>query len=861
MSLDQNATKPIPAVGALNCRSSYLPSAGAYDEMWRPNGSIRPHWQRFFDALCGLSPEDLQRRHGEVFLFLRENGSTYNIHGEDNNGHWAERLDPIPYILSQEDWRSIEAAVRQRMKLLRMIYDDLYGPSTLLLKGLLPPRIVYGHGSYLHPCFRAEGAASSSISFCAFDVARDADGRWRILGSQAKAPAGLGYALEDRTAMARVFPEIIRDCKVYRLSHFFRAFRSGMTTLLSDRGRSPHIVILTPGPDAKTYFEHAYLSAYLGYPLAQGDDLTVRDAAVWLKSIGGLERVDVILRFVDDALCDPLELASWSSSGIPGLTEVVRRGNVSIANPLGSGLLDSAALSSYLPKLSRLLLKEELLLPGPSSWWCGIPKFCAPVIDEPERYQWTEMEHGRDVRSFSWDQLSGKEQNEVREQVLASPGDFVAAKRIAPATTPSLEGGALIPRHAVIRVFAVAHKDGFMVMPGGHAWHLDPASSYLGELNPDGKDVWILSSEPQKHVSLWLRPEQMDDDLRSNSILTSRAAENLFWVGRYAERAEGLARLLRTVLKHFADSGYSEDGSERECLNCLLKCLTRITASFPGFVGSSAALLAPEEEILANVADAKRVGSLTSALQFMIRAAYAVRERWSKDTWRVLNDLDDKGQSFAHAQPGSLRTLQPELDQLVTSLMAFSGLGMESMIREQGWLLLDIGRRIERALQFVELFLSLLVERHDGDSVLDHLVLESTLVTTENIITYRRRYRSYLQIETVLELLLLDATNPRSLGYQLNRLNEHIARLPRDRAPYRLDEDERAILEASSLVRLSNPKRLAEKVDPDRYVHLEEVLKKVSAFLSSASEAISKSYFSHIQKTQQLTSASIEQTE
>lgn len=831
--------------------------------MWKADGSIRPHWQTYLDALQDMSCEEFHRRHTEVLLLLREDGSTYNIHGEEAGERWMGRFDPIPFILSQEDWRRIQEALRQRMRLLQSIFHDLYGPSTLLREGVLPLEIVYGHPGFLHSCFRKGESSAPPLAFCAFDVARSTDGRWRVLRHLAKAPSGLGYAVEIRTAMARVFPEIIRDCKAYRLSHFFRPLRTGLAGLLPDRGRDARIVILTPGPKAQTYFEHAYLSAYLGFPLVQGDDLTVRDAAVWLKSIDSLERVDVILRFVEDIRCDPLELLSSSGEGIPGLTEAVRRGNVALANPLGAGLLDGAALLAYLPEVCRHLLGEELLLPGPAAWWCGSPEARAGMLNRPECYQWTEMAPGGELQSVDGESMSPEDLSRLKGRLQTSPERFVAAERMAPASAPSLESGTLLPRPAILRLFAAMHGDGCLVMPGGIARHVDPGAAFLDNPSPvtGSKDLWVLATEPQKHTSLWLQPGRVEESLRAGSILTSRAADNLFWVGRYAERAEGLARLLRTVLRDDVRRALSEDRSEREYFHLLLKSLTHITGGFPGFVGPGghASLAAPEEELLAVVADPGRPGSLAATLQAMIRAAYAVRERWSKDTWRVLDDLEVKGRSLSHTRTEGLRALQHDLDQLVTALMAFAGLGMESMIREQGWLLLDIGRRIERALQFIDLFQSLLVQRHDGDNVLEHLVLEAALVTTENIITYRRRYRSYLQLETVLELLLLDGTNPRSLGYQLQRLQEHVAGLPRERAGYRLDEDERAILEASSRIRLAAPKWLTEKSHPQKYIHLENTLKKVSDLLTSASDILSKTYFSHIQTPQQLAPAIIEQ--
>ena len=648
------ASETIPAVDMLTRRSDYRPLPGIFDEMWKADGSIRPHWQTYLNALRDMSSDELHRRHMEVLLLLRENGSTYNIHGKETDERRLGCLDPIPFILSQEDWRLIEKTVRQRMNLLQRVFQDIYGPSTLVREGLIPPQIVYGHPGFLRPCFR-EGTAGVPLTFCAFDIARDSEGSWHVLRHLARVPNGLGYAVEDRTTMARVFPEIIGDCRVYRLSHFFRPLRSGLAGLLPDRGRDPRIVILTPGPGAGTYFEHAYLSAYLGYPLVQGDDLTVRDATVWLKSIDSLERVDVILRFLEDSRCDPLEVPSNSGQGIPGLMEAVRRGNVSIANPLGSGLLDNPALAACLPGLCRHLLGQDLLLPGPAARWCGDPEARTGALEHPERYQWTELLPGGEFKPVADGSMDMSEPGRLKERLRASPASFVAAERIALSTAPSLENARLVPRRTILRLFAFTHGEDCLVMPGGLARHVSSISDFLGDPSPftGGKDLWVQAPEPQRHVSLWLQPGRVEESLRTSSILTSRAAENLFWVGRYAERAEGLARLLRTVLGNDVHHAPPEDRSERDCLHLLLKSLTLITSSFPGFVGPGghASLAAPKDELLAIVGDLDRPAGLASTLRFMIRAAYAVRERWSKDTWRVLDDLEARGRSLSRA-PG-----------------------------------------------------------------------------------------------------------------------------------------------------------------------------------------------------------------
>lgn len=839
------------AVRSLACGDTYGGRDGVYDEMRSETGAIRPHWDAFLTAVNALGCDEIQRRHNEALHLLRENGSTYNIHGEGDPDGWKDRLNPIPYILSTEDWKQIEAGAAQRARLLDGVFADLYGEGSLLMDGLLPPELVYGHRGFLAPCHFSAGERRPRTVFFAIDMARDASGTLRVLRHHAQSPDGMGYAVEGRTIMARVFPELIRDCRVYRLSHFFRALRDSLADLTPGRTKDPRIVLLTPGPHASNYFEHVYLSAYLGYPLVHGDDLTVRDASVWLKSIDGLERIDIIVRFMDDALCDPLELSSQAKGGIPGLTEAVRQGNVTVANPLGAGFLDNDGLQAFLPDLCRSLLGEDLLLPGPASWWCGSPESLDHVLKNLDRLDVVEIDGGRRLPPMGRggsSSMSAKEREALRRRILAAPYRFAASELPALATSPSFERDTLVSNEFAFRVFVCEHGGKVLVMPGGIA--------HQGGQSPEAgaKDVWVLAPEPQKHASLWLQPGRIEESLRSSSILTSRAAENLFWVGRYAERAEGLARLLRTVFQQTFQSTRFDDHSEMDCLQCLLVGLTHLTNSYPGFTGEGARvrLAAPEKELAALVADFGRAGSLVSSLRYMIRAAYAVRERWSKDTWRVLDEIDARTGELSRVEPGTLRSSEHELDRLVTSLAAFAGLCMESMIREQGWLILDVGRRIERSLHFVDLLRFVLVERHDADTVREHLVLESILVTTENIIAYRRRYRSTLRIETVLEMLLLDDMNPRSLAYQLSRLQQHVAKLPRDHVGYRMSDEERAILEASSLVRLSDPAQLVERTGKTRLENLDWMLGKVCDLLSAASDILSKTYFAHVQESQQL---------
>jgi len=493
VSLDQS--KPFRVPDNRLCYSQYIAQKGIHDEMWNAERAIRPHWQTFLDALDTLGCDELERRHNEGLHFLRENGSTYNLHGEGGRERWTERLDPIPYIISSEDWRLIERGVLQRTKLLNLILNDLYGPGTLVKKGLLPPEIVHGHRNFLRSCCHGNGEIPQKLIFCAIDVARDVNGHWRVLRHFAQTPNGVGYALENRTVMARVFPELIRNCKVYRLSHFFRSVRYSLANLMQNHGRDLHIAILTTGSHSENYFEHAYLAAYLGYPLVQGDDLTVRDAAVWLKSLDGLERVDILLRFVDDALCDPLELAANSRVGIPGMVEAVHRGNVLIANPLGSGVLDNIGLQSYLPSICQHILGEELLLQGPPTWWCGMPEACNYVLQNIENIDLMEIDAGSGEKPTHGGALDPPALEQWRQRITSSPYRFAAMEPIAIASSPSYERGKLIPQKSIIRLFAAAYNGEYLVMPGGLAHPFekkshDRSQSSLGPRKPKSMQAY-----------------------------------------------------------------------------------------------------------------------------------------------------------------------------------------------------------------------------------------------------------------------------------------------------------------------------------------------------------------------------------
>jgi uncharacterized circularly permuted ATP-grasp superfamily protein/uncharacterized alpha-E superfamily protein len=835
-------------------RNWYQSDSGVFDEMCESGGNPRAHWDYFARAMQTLGPKELARRQQEALRLLRENGVTYNVYDDQNIYSRPWELDPIPFLVSSEEWTTIEAGLTQRAELFNLILADLYGPRELVKKGLLPLELIYSHYGFLRPCDNVTHAGQHQLVIHAVDLARGPGGGMWVVDDHTQAPSGAGYALENRMAMTRILPSLFRDCHVHRLALFFHALRSGLARISPNQDSDPNTVILTPGPRNETYFEHAYLASYLGYTLVQGDDLTVRDGKVWLKSLDGLQPVDIILRRVDGNFCDPLELREDSRLGVAGLLEAARRGNVSIANPLGSSILENPGLLAFLPKLCKQLLGQSLRLPSVATWWCGQQKERDYVLQNLHKLVIKPIFRHHATQPIFGAQLSKKELASLRIRILTNPHLYVGQEQVSTSTVPTLVKGQVEPRNAVLRTFMAAREDSYVVMPGG----LTRVAAERGDIevsNQAGgisKDTWVLASEPEKQVSLWLQPSADRITTASVGTVPSRIADNLFWVGRYTERAEATARMLRTILHKLNDVDEFSDQSDLVSLRTLLQTITMMTATYPGFVGEKHEdrLKKPLEEIRSITLDPKRLGSLASTLVYLVQSAYGVRDRWSTDMWRVIDDIDEQWSSQVKPLRGGTTQLRAMLDQLITSLLALSGLTMESMTRERGWRFLEIGRRMERSLMIISSTRSSLVPVQIPQ--VQNLLLEAMLVSHDSTITYRRRYRSYLQLATVLELLFFDDTNPRSLLYQLNHLQQYITELPRDHTGRRLSEEERFIIEASTQLRLSDSLSLSGDQEGGIYGDLDQLLGRLSHLLSECSNAITNGYFRQAQSPQQL---------
>ena len=838
----------------------YATQLGIYDEMYASENKALPYWERFMAALNSMGSEKLELRRKEAQRLLRENGVTYNVYGDSQNLTRPWRLDPVPLLISNEEWLVIEAGLKQRADLLDLILKDIYGKQSLLKKGLLPAELVFGHEGFLHPCVGALQNQKRHLTIYSANLARGPNGLMWVLDDRTQAPSGSGYALENRTVMARVLPDIFRETQIHRLSGFFKSLHKGLVDIAPNNKEDPRIVIMTPGPLNETYFEHAYLAAYLGYTLVQGGDLTVRDGRVWLKSLAGLQAVDIILRRVDDSFCDPLEFRSDSKLGVAGLLEVVRRGNVAIANPFGSSVLENPALLAFLPRLARHFLNEDLKLPSIATWWCGQRREREFVLQNIDSMVIKPINRSIGNQGVFGGALSIKEKEELRDQILTKPHLYIGQERVSFSTLPAFIDHQIEPRNAVLRNFLVACGDDYEVMPGGLTRVARQKDNFVVSNQAGGisKDTWVLASEPDKPVSLWTQPKRNQLIDAVTEPLTSRAADNLFWVGRHLERTEAVTRLLRTVLVKYRVANESKDPIDTDCLRVLLRTFTQVTGTYPGFITCDEKLLnSPVPELLSLVKDVYRRGSLTANIQAFFQAAFSIRDLWSQDTWRSVDNIQRRWQQRVIGNEISIDQLPNHLDELITGIVAFTGLTSESMTREAAWLMMDSGRRLERALALIALMRSTLALRHED--VLQNQVLEAVLVSTDSLTIYQRRYRSYIQLPLVLELLLLDETHPRSVAYQLRELSIHIAELPRVKVNSQLSEEERIILKAYTDLRLCNVFELTQTGEEEGiYADFEKLLSETTTLLWKLSESIANAYFSHSQTSQLIVNKSTE---
>jgi uncharacterized circularly permuted ATP-grasp superfamily protein/uncharacterized alpha-E superfamily protein len=712
---------------------TYTPDLQRYDELLLPDGSIRPHWRALVERLERSGPDTVRRGAELARRLIIENGVTYNVYADPQGRDRPWTLDMLPVIVSAQEWQTIEQGVIQRAQLFDALLGDLYGPQRLLREGVAPAEIAFGHPNYLWPCHGAVPRGGRWLYMYAADLARSPDGSWWVLGDRTQTPSGPGYALENRRIVSRVFSDLLDDINVRPLSGAFASLRDGLLANVEE-GETPLAVVLTPGPFNETYFEHAYLARQLGFSLVEGSDLTVRDDTLYLKTLGGLKRVHAVLRRLDDDFCDPAELRADSALGVPGLLKAVRAGRVVVGNALGSGVIESAAWTGFLPSMCEWLLGEPLRLPSVATWWCGERPALEEVLEILDRVvikpsfpnQRFDAVFGRD--------LTRDARAKLIRRLRARPYAYVAQERIALSQTPVWRGSGLAGRALSLRVYAIAGPDGYRVIPGGMARIASDVYADIVSAQRGGgsKDVWVLGQDDDvTSQAAEIAPRSRP---RSES-LPSRAGENLYWLGRYATRCEDKIRLLRGTL-----------------------ALERRSEVWPRAVDTCrhVGVTSKDSDPAASLFDKEHPLGIAADLQRLQWSATQTRGRLSSEHWRAIGVV----QRQYHDAASSSSDARETLDRLTLSCAALAGLAHDDMIQDDAWRLMMLGRRVERIS-----FLTSLLARRLAEAAPTQGELEWILDIVSGTIAYRTRYLDRPRLTALLQLLVRDANNPRSLAF------------------------------------------------------------------------------------------------
>ena len=791
-----------------------------YDEMFSAADTPRPHFQPVYAALQQTSAGEMAQRIQSAERQIRDSGITYNVYTDPNGVDRQWELDVLPLAVSASEWRELELGIMQRARLLNAVLADLYGPQKLLQDGLLPTQLVLAHSGFLRNAYGMKVPGNHYLHLYAADLTRSPDGKWWVIADRTQAPSGAGYALENRLIVSRVFPDLFRNMNVRHLAQFFSTLRDSLTFHAPKGDGSPLAVVWTPGPWNETYFEHALLARYLGFPLVEGGDLTVLNNKVWLKTIAGPRRVHAIIRRQDDTFCDPLELRADSSLGCAGLMECVRRGTVLMANAPGAGVLEGGALLGYLPRLCEHLLGESLLLPSIATWWCGEPAAMADALEHAESLAFKPADHASGIEPVFGNDLNPEQLAALKANIELHPERYLAQELVQLSQSPILNSRqhhSLTPRAIGLRVHASMSSNGdYCVMPGGLTRVSSAADARIVAMQRGGssKDTWVLPDGPEDTQFTLLRSTLTAADLvSSNPMLTSRGAENKYWFGRACERCEDIARMLRVALNAILQE--SEDG-----LN------SPVFALAANFVLSDDERPLDRRLLDACTLESESLG-LAANLRRLSHLAFQLRNRLSLDHWRSITQLL---RNPALNKEITLSEGLAWLDAVLITTTTLSGYALDSMTRTTGFRFLSIGRRLER-LGF--LTRAMLIACDKGrDSGLTWL-----LELCDSVITYRSRYMAQPEWLPVMDLVIRDESNPRSLLFQALGVRDYLRKLEADHGDCGAELLEPHI-------------ELVRKLDLDSEFHpdsprLQQVLQDFSDATLAINARLSNQFFSH----------------
>ncbi len=846
-----NENQPIATGAPFHGEGDWLAHYGrpaGFDELISADGSVRKHWRAIvsFLQMAGLEraaamSERIQRR-------IAENGITLDSFSDPGQVEQPWKLDLVPLVLDQSEWAMIERALIQRVRLYEALLGDLYGRQETINGGLLPGALIYNDPSFLRP-LHGIATRDTRLMFMALDLARDANGHWRILDTHTETIAGHGYALANRVVHADVCGRMFRECNALRISGFYQSVAQELVRRTGQD--APSIAILGPNPDHETYLNHAYMARYMGYQLLEGSDLRVVGGKVYHKTLAGLQPIDLLVRAVEAAKADPLELRPDGFDGPAGLVQAVRTNPSLIANALGTAIVENRGIASYIPALSRFFLGEEQVLGDMARLWLGDPAARDSVLADQDAYllrpafeATARPGHAQPGRRLS--EMAPAEREALVAELALNGARWVAEQPTQFATAPSFDGTGLIAKPYAIRCFVAASEDGYTVLPGGLALTVEKGAAIaLTSDAAESRDVWIATSEPQgPHYSRWRISEEEVQVQRLGIRLPSRVADNLYWLGRYVERADWTMRVMRNALSRGDEDlrPIRRADAAQSAIEVIMNKGRRAAGGTLPAQSPGAGAPTLEQKVEQLFSSTGNPYGILITFQNIRRLARQSRDRLSLDSWRLLNALTTNRPQTSNGPGDPAVELVDWLDQLIADLAAFNGLMHENMTRNFGWRFMDLGRRIERALQMAELLNTVLGTVVEDAEQTEHLAF--LLETADCFITYRARYRFAPTFPLVLDLLMVDETNPRGIAFQLLEISNHLVELPKASLDAIRTPEQRLALELFTQVRLADMDSLRFADQNGHRIHLTAALGRLVSGLPELSDIISRRYFS-----------------
>jgi uncharacterized circularly permuted ATP-grasp superfamily protein/uncharacterized alpha-E superfamily protein len=836
-----------PVSSASTPLAQYQPDPSRYDEYLDPSGHRRPAWQVVGPVLDRLGFDGLRACAAEARYMVHESDANFRMISDQQSRPW--KLAIVPLAMDSTDWSRLEAGLQQRVRLLEATLADLLGPQKLLKQRVLPAELLSANPEFSRS-YHELPVTGHRLSLTAMDLARNDEGQWYVTGDRTRAPSGLGYALENRIITSRVMPQLIRRSNVTRLASFFASLQQHLNSLAPRMRDNPRVAIMTPGKASYRYMEDAYLARYLGYTMVQGRDLAVRGNRLNLKTLGGLLPIEVVWRHVSDSLCDPLELDPHSSQGVTGLLQSIRDGVVAVTNSIGSSLAQMPALLPYMEEANRFFFGDDLLLPSIPTLWCGSTEARRRVLEQLDDWLIRPAFVVSGKPPIEPSLLSQQQRGDLIDQIKARPHHFVAQKRPTRSMTPVWHEDRLHSWHVAFRSFQLQTSTGVEVLPGGLV-RVSPDTESLDHSPSSGRlgqDCWIVSDQPVDHeVTLLPAPGSELRLVRGGNELPSRVAENLFWLGRYAERSEVIARVLRTSLVRISGENDVEDLPDLPRLLAALAAMGQIEPDY-AIQGLDVSMPTLEYVLPQSVFDRDQPQGLQAGVVNMVDKAAEVRDRISLDAYRIINRIGDNLVESSEEASRDMGTTIERVNRLITDLIALSGLANEGMTRTHGWRFLQLGRRIERAYQTSELLAATLVNPIADERPL----LESLLRATDSLMTYRSRYLLQLRAVAAIDLLVNDDTNPRSIAFQIESIKELLDRLPATEGTLSLGPDQRIAETLLHRIRMSDPNILA-RIEQQGRRELDRLLQQLIQDLPKLSNAITARYLIHTSAPQELT--------